>query len=98
MNEQHIGSRFDDFLAEEGILEETTAIAIKRVVAWQIAEEMRQQHLTAADLVERMHSSPAALNQLLDGKDTSLTLTTLASAAAALGKTVRIDLVAERRD
>ncbi|MFM8331647.1 MAG: XRE family transcriptional regulator [Candidatus Methylumidiphilus sp.] len=93
MNEQHIGSRFDDFLAEEGILEETTAIAIKRVVAWQIAEAMRQQHLTAADLVARMHSSPAALNQLLDGEDASLTLTTLASAAAALGKTVRIDLL-----
>ena len=66
MNEQPIGSRFDDFLAEEGILEETTAIAIKRVVAWQIAEAMRQQHLTKADLVARMHSSPAALNQLLD--------------------------------
>ena len=66
MNEQHIGSRFDDFLAEEGILEETTAIAIKRVMAWQIAEAMLQQHLTEADLVARMHSSPAALNQLLD--------------------------------
>ena len=98
MNEQPIGSRFDDFLAEEGILEETTAIAIKRVMAWQIAEAMRQQHLTKADLVARMHSSPAALNQLLDGEDASLTLTTLASAAVALGKTVRIDLVGAQGD
>jgi antitoxin HicB len=94
MNEEHIGSRFDDFLAEHAILEETTATAIKRVIAWQISEEMKQQNLTEAEMAERMHTSRAALNRLLDEEDTSLTLTTLANAAAVLGKTVRIELMA----
>lgn len=94
MSNQHIGSRFDDFLIEQAILEESTATAIKRVIAWQISEEMKQQNLTEADMVERMHTSRAALSRLLDEEDTSLTLTTLANAAAVLGKTVRIELTA----
>jgi DNA-binding Xre family transcriptional regulator len=89
---KHIGSSFDDFLAEEAVLEETTAVAIKRVVAWQIAEEMKAQHLTKTALAEKMHTSRAALNRLLDETDTSLTLTTLTSAAKALGKNLRIEL------
>ena len=91
---KHIGSSFDDFLAEEAVLEETTAVAIKRVVAWQIAQEMKAQHLTKTALAEKMHTSRAALNRLLDETDTSLTLTTLARAAAALGKHVKIELAA----
>jgi hypothetical protein len=98
MNEKHIGSRFDDFLAEQAILEESTATAIKRVLAWQISEEMKNQHLTETDMVERMHADRAALNRLLDENDTSLTLTTLANAAAVLGKTVRIELMTFQGD
>lgn len=64
---KHIGSSFDDFLAEGTALEETTAVAIKRVVAWQIAQEMKAQHLTKTALAEKMHTSRAALNRLLDG-------------------------------
>ena len=93
MNEKYIGSRFDDFLDEYAILEESTATAIKRVLAWQIAEGMKQQNLSEADMAEKMHTDRAALNRLLDEEDTSLTLTTLANAAAVLGKTVRIELV-----
>ena len=93
MNEKYIGSRFDDFLDECAILEETTAIAIKRVLAWQIVEGMKQQNLTEADMAEKMHTDRAALNRLLDEEDTSLTLTTLANAAAVLGKSVRIELI-----
>ena len=88
----HIGSNFDDFLAEEAILEETSAIAIKRVVAWQIAQEMKAQRITKTALAAKMHTSRAALNRLLDAEDTSLTLTTLSSAAKALGKRLRIEL------
>ena len=91
---KHIGSNFDDFLADEAVLEETTAVAIKRVVAWQIAQEMKAQHLTKTALAEKMHTSRAALNRLLDETDTSLTLTTLISAAKALGKNLRIELTA----
>lgn len=92
MSNKHMGSRFDDFLEDEGMLEETTAVALKRVIAWQIAQEMKVQNLTKTTLAKRMHTSRAALNRLLDEDDASLTLTTLASAAAALGKTVSLHL------
>ena len=92
MAKKHIGSRFDDFLHEEAMLEEATAVAIKRVISWQIAEEMKNQQLTKTALAKRMHTSRAALNRLLDENDSSLTLTTLASAAAALGKKVNLQL------
>lgn len=88
------GSNFDDFLKEEGIYELATAAAIKKVLAVQIEEAMREQNLTKTEMAKRMHTSRAALNRLLDESDTSLTLTTLASAAAALGKTMRVELVA----
>ena len=94
MGKKNIGSSFDDFLKEEAMLEEATAIALKRVIAWQIAEEMKTQRLTKTELAKRMHTSRAALNRLLDEEDTSLTLTTLASAAAALGKTINFQLAA----
>ena len=88
-----IGSNFDDFLKEEGLYEQTTAAALKKVLALQIEEGMKTQQLTKTAMAKRMHTSRAALNRLLDDSDTSLTLTTLASAAAALGKLVKIELV-----
>jgi predicted XRE-type DNA-binding protein len=92
MGKHNIGSNFDDFLQEEAMLEEVTAVALKRVIAWQIAEEMKAQQLTKSQLATRMHTSRAALNRLLDENDPGLTLTTLASAAAALGQRVDIRL------
>ena len=92
MSKKNIGSSFDDFLQEESILESSTAIALKRVIAWQIAKEMKAQNLTKTELAKRMHTSRAALNRLLDEHDASLTLTTLVSAAAALGKKVNLQL------
>jgi predicted XRE-type DNA-binding protein len=94
MAKKHLGSRFDDFLAEEAMLEEATAVAIKRVIAWQIAQEMQAQHMTKTALAKKMRTSRAALNRLLDENDSSLTLTTLASAAAALGKKIDLRLAA----
>jgi predicted XRE-type DNA-binding protein len=94
MDKEHIGSSFDSFLHEEAILEDATAVAIKRVIAWQIAAEMKAQNLTKTELAKRMHTSRAALNRLLDEEDPSLTLTTLASAAAALGRKVNIQFAA----
>ena len=92
MAKKNIGSSFDDFLKEEAMLEEVTAVAMKRVISWQIAQEMKAQQLTKTELAKRMHTSRAALNRLLDENDSSLTLTTLASAAAALGKKVNLQL------
>lgn len=94
MRKKNIGSSFDDFLQEEAILDEATAVALKGVIAWQIAEEMKAQQLTKTTLAKRMHTSRAALNRLLDENDASLTLTTLASAAAALGKKINLQLSA----
>ena len=94
MSKKHVGSNFDDFLAEEAMLEEATATAVKRVIAWQIEQEMKAQKLTKTALASKMRTSRAALNRLLDASDTSLTLTTLASAATALGKHVKIELAA----
>ncbi len=90
---QHIGSSFDDFLQEEGVFEEVNAVAVKRVLAWQIAQAMKAQNLTKTALAEKMHTSRASLNRLLDEEDTSLTLTTLTSAANALGKQIKIELL-----
>lgn len=94
MGKKHIGSSFDDFLAEDGRLEEATATAMKRVIAWQIAQEMKAQKLSKTVMAERMHTSRAALNRLLDEEDTSLTLATLASALAVLGKRMEFKMAA----
>jgi DNA-binding Xre family transcriptional regulator len=92
MKKQNIGSDFDDFLAEEGMLEEVTAVAVKRVIAWQIEQEMMAQKLTKTAMAKKMRTSRASLNRLLDVNDTSLTLTTLAGAAAALGRRIKLEL------
>ena len=64
-----------------------------RVIAWQIEQEMKAQNLNKTMMAKKMHTSRAALNRLLDENDTSLTLTTLASAAAVLGKTLKVELM-----
>jgi len=91
--EEHIGSDFEDFLTEEGLLDEATAVAIKRVIAWQIQNEMKVQNINKTRMAKRMQTSRSSLDRLLDEHDTSLTLSTLASAAQALGKRVKIELV-----
>ncbi len=92
MKKQNLGSDFDDFLAEEGMLEEVTAVAVKRVIAWQIEQEMSAQKITKTAMAKKMRTSRASLNRLLDENDTSLTLTTLAGAAAALGRRIKLEL------
>ena len=94
----HIGSDFDDFLAEQGLAEEVSAAALKRVIAWQIAEAMKSQNLTKKALAERMHTSRAALDRALDQDDAGMTLATLASAARALKQRVEIRLVPEEQE
>ena len=86
---KHIGSDFDDFLKEEGIYEECSAVAIKRVVAFQIAEEMKKQKLTKTKFAKMLKTSRAAIDRLLDPKK-SCSIKSLAMAAAALGKNLEI--------
>jgi antitoxin HicB len=89
-----IGSNFDQFLAEQGLLEGATAVAIKRVIAWQLAEAMKAEGVTKKALAEKMHTSRSHLDRLLDDRDTGLTIETLGKAARALGRNVRIELCA----
>jgi DNA-binding Xre family transcriptional regulator len=91
---KHIGGSFDDFLDEEGLRAEAEAIAIKRVIAFQLGELMKEQKLTKTRLAERMGTSRSALERLLDPDNASVTLLTLERAAKALGKHIRIELAA----
>lgn len=90
---KHIGSNFDDFLEEEGLLADVEATAIKRVIAYQVEELMKTQQLTKTEMAAHMRTSRASLNRLLDPTNRSVTLQTLERAAAALGKRLRVELV-----
>ena len=92
MSKKHIGSDFDDFLKEEGVREEVTAAAIKRVIAWQLAKAMENKHITKTEMAARMHTSRAVVNRLLDEDDTSITLATLSRASLAVGIPLTIEL------
>ena len=94
MKNKHFGSNFDDFLKEEGILEETQAAAIKRVIAYQVLQIMKAKRLTKKSMTERMHmKSRMQLDRLLDPNNVSVTLLTLEKAANALGKRLKIHMV-----
>ena len=89
----HIGSSFDEFLAEEGMLEACEAQAIKELVAEQIARAMQEQGLTRTAMAARMRTSRASLHRLLDPANPSVTLQTLQKAAQVIGKRLRLELV-----
>jgi antitoxin HicB len=88
-----IGSSFDDFLKKEGIYEEVTARAIKRVIARQLDALMEEEGLTKTELAKRMKTSRAQLDRLLDPDNESVTLATLTRAAQAVGRQLRMELV-----
>jgi antitoxin HicB len=88
-----VGSSFDDFLKQEGLYEEVTARAIKRVLARQLDALMQDQKITKSELARRMHTSRAQLDRLLDPENESVTLGTLARAAQAVGRQLRMELV-----
>ena len=91
---RNIGSNLDDLLAEDGKLEEITAVAVKRVIAWQLGEAMKEAGLTKSSLARRMHTSRTVVDRMLDASDASLTLDTMTRAARAVGMRIKIDLVA----
>ena len=93
MNNQHIGSSFDDFLKEDGIYEEVNDIAIKRVIAYQLEQEMKAQNITKSKMAKLMNTSRAVVNRLLNPDNGSLTLHTLERATNVLGKRLNISIV-----
>jgi len=91
MNKKHIGSNLDDFLREEELLNTVEATAVKRVLAFQIELEMKRRKLTKTEMANRMKTSRAGLERLLDPTNRSVTLSTLERAASALGKKLRLE-------
>jgi antitoxin HicB len=92
-NRKHVGSSFESWLEEEGILEETTNEALKAVLAFQFKTAMKKKKLTKVKMAATMKTSRAQLDRVLDPKSGNVTLTTLRKAAAAVGKTLRVELV-----
>jgi antitoxin HicB len=89
---KHIGSSLDDFLKEKGVFEEFQAASIKKVIAWQIAKEMKVLQLSKIRMAHRMRTSRAQLDRLLDPDDGNVTLETLQRAATALGRNLQVKL------
>jgi ParB-like chromosome segregation protein Spo0J len=89
-----IGSDFEDFLREEGRLEAATAVAVKRVLAWELEAAMKKANVSQAEMARRMSTSRAVIRRLLDANDLSITLATMSKAAAALGLRLRLELAA----
>ncbi|ABV79277.1 Fis family transcriptional regulator [Rickettsia bellii] len=93
LNQKYIGSNFDNFLNEIGILEEVTAVAHKRILAEQIKQIMEQKHITKTEMAEKMETSRSAVNRLLNPNNPNVTLDTLDRAAIALGMKLNISLI-----
>ena len=92
MKKEHIGSNFDDFLAQEGLLAECEAGALKRVVAWQIAQEMKRLRISRTVLAGRMKTPRTSIDRLFVNNDSSVSLQLLERAALALGRKLRVEL------
>ncbi len=93
IDEKHIGSSLEDFLQEEGQLEEARQIAAKRVLAWQLQQAMESQHLSKVEMAKRMQTSRSQLDRLLDPDNDKVQLDTLNRAAAIVGKRLKIELI-----
>ncbi len=92
MSKKHIGSSLEDFLKKDGTYEEITTQAIKRVLAWQIAEIMKAQGISKLEMARRMHTSRSQLDRFLDPDNDRVLLETVQRAASAIGKRIFISL------
>lgn len=90
---KHIGSSFDDFLEQEGILEEVNVAAVKSVIAQNLRQYMEEMQLTQTEMAKQLETSRSSLQRLLDPNNYSITLLTLNRAALVLGKKININLV-----
>jgi len=89
----HFGSSFDDWVKEQGIYEEVTTHAVKRVLAWQIGQVMKAEGISKAEMARRMHTIRTQLDRLLDPDNDKVQLDTVQRAAAAIGRTLKFELV-----
>ena len=89
---KHIGSSFEDFLKEQGIFEETTTQAVKRVLAWQVSETMKEKGISKLEMAKRMRTSRSQVDRFLDPNNDKVLLETVQRAASAIGKRVSLSL------
>ena len=87
-----VGSLFEDFLKEQGTYEETTERAVKRVLAFQIAQVMEEQNITKVEMAKRLKTSRSQLDRLLDPENDRVTLGVLSRAARVLGRSLKLEL------
>jgi len=92
-----IGTSLDEFLTDEGLLESSQSVAIKRVLSWQITQFMKRHSVSKAAMAARMNTSRSALDRLLDPNNESVTLKTLQNAARAIGAQLEVKLVFNRK-
>ena len=92
-NKSRVSSEtFDEFLGSQGILEVCEDHAIKEIIAEQLTEAMQQQGITKVAMAAKMKTSRRQLDRLLDPTSSAVTLDTLRRAAAAVGRTLKIEL------
>ncbi len=89
---KNIGSNFDDFLKEEDLFDEAEAVAIKRVLVFQLQKELEHKHITKTNMAKTLHTSRAAVDRLMDPTNISVTLKTMVKSAHALGKKIKITI------
>jgi antitoxin HicB len=92
MSRKHMGSSIDDFLKEEGIFEEAQVQAVKEVVAWQLAEAMKEKKISKNRMAQLLKTSRTQVDRLLDAKN-DITLSSLQRAAAIVGRRLTIELI-----
>lgn len=92
MNNEFLGSSVDDFMREEGVYEHCQAVAIKRVIAYQLLEYMNEHKLTKTVMANKLQTSRMGLNRLLNVENTSITLDTMLRAASVVGRKITISL------
>lgn len=90
---KHRGSGIDDFLKEEGVLEEFQARAVKEVIAWQLGEAMKVRNISKRKLAVMMHTSRTQVDRVLDPMNGNVTIETLQRAAAVIGRKVQVELI-----
>lgn len=93
----HIGSDFDQFLQDEGLLEDSSAVALKRVIAWQLGEAMKAQGVGKSEMASRMRTSRSQLDRVLSAEEGGMTLETLGRALDALGLGIRLEMQAAKK-
>ena len=90
---KHLGSSFDAYLVEEGLYEEATSVAWKRVLSWEVSEAMKKEGISKSEMAKRMNTSRSQLEHFLDPENPSVLVETVQKAAVAVGKRVTIGLI-----